>query len=114
MRTRTALLAMAVCAGLVAAPATATAQDPDGLTQVVPVTGKSKSGKTFRGTYAIDRFRSSHGDLFAVGTLRGRLGQRRVAARGVRCLRRCPGRRPQPSCRRSQTPARSSTWCSGR
>ena len=83
MRARTALLAMAVCAGLVAAPATATAQDPDGLTQVVPVTGKSKSGKTFRGTYAIDRFRSSHGDLFSVGTLRGRLGQRRVAAREV-------------------------------
>jgi hypothetical protein len=83
VRARTALLAMAVCAGLVAAPATATAQDPDGLTQVVPVTGKSKSGKTFRGTYAIDRFRSSHGDLVSVGTLRGRLGQRRVPATEV-------------------------------
>ena len=83
MRTRTVLLAMAVCAALVAAPATAGAQDPEGLTQVVPVTGKSKSGKQFRGTYAIDRFRSSNGDLFAVGTLRGRLGQRRVAARKV-------------------------------
>jgi hypothetical protein len=83
MRTRTVLLAMAVCAALVAAPATAGAQDPEGLTQVVPVTGTSKSGKQFRGTYAIDRFRSSKGDLFAVGTLRGRLGQRRVAARKV-------------------------------
>ena len=83
MRARAGLLAMALCAAIAAAPATAGAQEPEGLTQVVPVTGKSKSGKQFRGTYAIDRFRSSQGDLFAVGTLRGRLGQRRVTERGV-------------------------------
>jgi hypothetical protein len=83
MRARMALLAMAICAAIVAAPATAGAQEPEGLTQVVPVTGKSKSGKTFRGNYAIDRFRTSQGDLVSVGTLRGRLGQRRVAAREV-------------------------------
>jgi hypothetical protein len=83
MRVRLALLAMAICAALAAAPATAGAQEPQGLTKVVPVTGKSKSSKNFRGTYTIDRFRSSQGDLFSVGTLRGRLGQRRVAAREV-------------------------------
>lgn len=84
MRARTLLAGMAVCATVVAAPATAGAQEPAGLTQVVPVTGKSKSGKPFKGTYTIDRFRSSRGDLSAVGTLRGRLGQRRIAKRGVR------------------------------
>jgi hypothetical protein len=84
MRARTALLAMALCAALAAAPATAGAQEPAGLTQVVSVTGKSGSGKHFRGTYAIDRFRVSSGRLVAVGTLRGRLGQRRVVKRGVK------------------------------
>jgi hypothetical protein len=84
MKARMALIAVAVCGSLAAAPATAGAQEPEALTKVVQVTGKSASGKKFRGTYAIDRFRSSHGDLFAVGTLRGRLGQRRVAARKVR------------------------------
>ena len=84
MRARMALLTMAACAAVLAAPAAAGAQDPAGLTQVVPVTGKSKSGKQFRGSYAIDRFRTSGGELVAVGTLRGRLGQRRVVERGVR------------------------------
>ena len=83
MRTRMGLLAMAICALAAAAPAMAGAQEPAGLTQVVPVTGKSKSGKQFEGTYAIDRFRNSRGELVAVGTLRGQLGKRRVAERGV-------------------------------
>jgi hypothetical protein len=74
---------MALCATVAIAPATAGAQEPAGLTQVVPVTGKSKSGKQFAGTYAIDRFRASNGKLVAVGTLRGRLGQRRVTERLV-------------------------------
>jgi hypothetical protein len=84
MRARTAFLAMALCAAVTAAPATAGAQEPTGLTQVIPVTGKSGTGKQFRGKYAIDRFRASGGRLVAVGTLRGRLGQRRVAESGVR------------------------------
>jgi hypothetical protein len=84
MRARTALLAMALCAAIAAAPATAGAQEPAPLTKVVSVTGKSGSGKQFRGTYAIDRFRASSGRLVAVGTLRGRLGERRVSKRGVR------------------------------
>ncbi len=83
MTMRTGLLALAICVGVAAAPATAGAQEPAGLTQVVSVTGKSGSGKQFRGTYAIDRFRTSKGDLVAVGTLRGRVGPRRVVRRGV-------------------------------
>lgn len=83
MKARLGLLAMAVCAVVALAPATATAQDP-GLTQVVPVTGKSKSGKQFNGTYAINRFTTSGGRLVSVGTLKGRLGNRRVTERGVR------------------------------
>ena len=84
MRARMALLALAVCAVIAAAPATAGAQEPAGLTQVVPVTGTSKGGKQFRGSYAIDRFRASGDRVLAVGTLRGRLGDRRVVKRGVR------------------------------
>jgi len=83
MKARMGLLAVALCAIVAAAPAAASAQEPAGLTQVVPVTGKSKSGKQFRGNYAIDRFRTSKGKLVSVGTLRGRLGGRRVAERGV-------------------------------
>jgi hypothetical protein len=84
MRARTGLIALAICAAIAAAPAAASAQEPAGLTQVVPVSGKSKSGKQFRGTYAIDRFRTARGELVSVGTLRGRLGGRRVAERNVR------------------------------
>jgi hypothetical protein len=83
MRARLGLLAVMLGALLIAAPA-ATAQEPAGLTQVVPVTGKSKSGKQFNGTYAIKRFSTSGGGLVSVGTLSGRLGNRRVVERGVR------------------------------
>jgi hypothetical protein len=83
MRARTGLIAMAVCVAVAAAPATASAQEPAGLTKVVPITGQSKNGKQFRGTYSINRFRTSGGALAAVGTLRGRLGGRRVAEHGV-------------------------------
>jgi hypothetical protein len=84
MRARMALLAVAVCAVVAAAPATAGAQETPSLTKVVPVTGKSKNGKKdFTGTYAINRFKSSNGRVVAVGTLRGRLGNRSVTKRGV-------------------------------
>jgi len=83
MKARMGLVAMALCAAVAFAPAQAGAQEPAGLTQVVPVSGKSKSGKQFRGTYAIDRFRAARGAVMAVGTLRGRLAGRRVAQRGV-------------------------------
>jgi len=83
MRVRMALLAMAVCAAFAAAPTIAEAQQPQSLTKVVPVTGKTKSGKKFTGTYVIDRFKASRGRVLAVGIVRGRLGDRRVTKRGV-------------------------------
>jgi hypothetical protein len=83
MRARLALIAMAACAVVALAPATAGAQEP-GLTQVVPVTGTAENGKQFNGRYAIDRFATSRGRLVSVGTLRGRVGNRRVTERGVR------------------------------
>lgn len=83
MSARMGLLAATLCALLIAVP-TAAAQEPAGLTQVVPVTGESQNGKQFRGRYAIDRFTTSRGRLVSVGTLRGRLRGRRVTERGVR------------------------------
>ena len=83
MTARIGLIALALCAALVAAPA-ASAQEPKGLTQVVDVTGKASNGKAFSGTYAVDRFRTSGGKLVSEGTLRGRLGGRRVAKSGVK------------------------------
>jgi hypothetical protein len=83
MRARMGLLVVTLCALLIAVPAAA-AQEPAGLTQVVPVTGKSKSGKQFSGRYAIDRFTTAGDRLVSVGTLRGRLDGRSVTKRGVR------------------------------
>ena len=83
MRARMALLVMAVCAAVAAAPATAGAQEPAGLTKVVPVTGKSKSGKQFRGTYAIDRFRTRVASWSPSARFAAGWASRRVAKRGV-------------------------------
>jgi hypothetical protein len=83
MRARMGLLAVTLCALLIAVP-TAAAQEPAGLTKVVQVSGKSTSGKQFNGRYAISRFTTSGGRLVSVGTLKGRLDGRRVTKRGVR------------------------------
>jgi hypothetical protein len=82
MRARMGLLAVTLCALLIAVPA-ASAQEPAGMTKVIPVTGQAKGGKTFNGTYTIDRFKTSQGKLVSTGTLRGRLAGRRVVERGV-------------------------------
>ena len=83
MYARFGVVALSLCALLVAAPA-ASAQEPAGLTQVVPVTGKAQNGRSLSGTYAIERFRSSGNRLLTEGTLRGRMRGRRVVERGVR------------------------------
>jgi hypothetical protein len=80
MRARMGLLAMTLCALAIAAPA-ASAQEPAGMTQVMPVTGQTEDGKSFKGTYAIERFRTARGRLVSIGTLRGRLDGRRVTER---------------------------------
>ena len=54
------------------------------LTQVVKMTGTAKNGKKFNGTFAIDRFTSRGGKLYAVGTLKGKLKGRTVKRSNVR------------------------------
>jgi hypothetical protein len=44
----------------------------------IPITGKTKSGKKFKGTYSVDRFISKNGKTYALGTLSGKLGNRSV------------------------------------
>jgi hypothetical protein len=63
---------------------TAAAQDTFNFGKKVPVTGEAKNGKQFDGTFTIQRFTRSAGKAWAVGTLRGELGNRRVVKRGVR------------------------------
>ena len=90
MRGRISLVAtLAVLGALLVAPAAdAAAAKTAPMTKVVKVTGATKSGKSFRGTYAIDRFTRARkgrfaGKLVSVGTLRGRLGGSRLTKRKV-------------------------------
>jgi hypothetical protein len=85
MKARLSLLvAIAALAALVAAPASQAQTPTKRLTQKVALTGATKSGKSFKGSYTIQRFtRSSSGKLVAVGTVRGRLGGHSVTKRNV-------------------------------
>ena len=84
-KSRTLLLAAvtALAVMLVGGVGPAAAQTKP-ATQVVSMTGKAKNGKTFKGTYAIDRFIRRGGQTYAVGTLKGRLKGRRVTRENVR------------------------------
>jgi hypothetical protein len=68
----------------------AKAQDAPRLTQVVPMSGtvakggKAFKGKQFTGTYTIDKFVSSGGKLYSVGTLKGKAGSKKINKEGVR------------------------------
>lgn len=84
-----AALLLAVCAMLVAAPmsalaATRSASAPAHRTVAatslvkIPISGKSKSGKKFNGTFTVDRFVSRNGKTYALGTLKGKLGQHMI------------------------------------
>ena len=53
------------------------------LYTVQNVTGKAKNGKTFKGTYGIQRFVAMGGKAYSYGTLKGRLGGRHVTRYGV-------------------------------
>ena len=107
---------------LVGGTGIASAQDsPARLTQVVPVTGT----KNFKGTYTIERFVKRGNKVYSVGTIKGKVGDKRVTKENVRM----PGRRVANAsavpraparcrcrCRRCRpaTPARSSRSTSGR
>jgi hypothetical protein len=79
-----AVAATLSCGLLLGAASTAAAQAPQDLTKKIAVTGTAKNGKTFRGTYTIDRFVSRGDKVLAVGKLTGRLKHRRVSRTGVR------------------------------
>ena len=81
----TATAVTAACALLLIGGAgTASAQEPLAFGKKVPVTGETKNGRQFEGTYTIKRFIRREGRAWAVGTLRGELKNRRVVRRGVR------------------------------
>ena len=84
-RTRLAALAATLtCVLLLGSAGPAAAQDVTDLTKRIDVTGTAKNGKKFTGTYTIDRFVSRAEKVFAVGTLKGKLKNRRVRREGVR------------------------------
>jgi hypothetical protein len=84
--TLAALAATLACALLLGGAGTAAAQTAPttDLTKRLAVTGKGKNGKKFTGTYKIDRFVSRGGDVYSVGTLKGKLKNRRVTRENVR------------------------------
>ena len=82
-----AAAALAACALLLVSGAgTAAAQTTEAtsLTEPIPITGNAKNGKKFTGTYTIKRFVAEGDDVFAVGTLKGKLKGRQVRRTGVR------------------------------
>jgi len=85
MRASPKMVALTIAvAALLTVPATAGAQTAVPLKQQMTLTGKSKSGKQLQATYVVDRFaRARNGRLASVGTLTGRLGNRRVNKRNV-------------------------------
>jgi hypothetical protein len=77
----------AVCAlFLVGGTNVASAQEgPARLTQVVPISGTSTNGKKqMTGTYSIDRFVEQGGKLYSVGTVKGKVGNKKVTKKNVR------------------------------
>jgi hypothetical protein len=84
-RTRLAALAATLtCALLLGGAAPAVAQDDAvDLTKRLAVSGQGKN-KAFTGTYTIQRFVARGDSVFAVGTLKGKLKNRRVRREGVR------------------------------
>jgi hypothetical protein len=75
----------AVCASLLLVPVAASAATGTPVTKLktVHMNGKSRSGKKFSGQYTIDRFATRHGKSYAVGTLTGKLGGKKVKRSNV-------------------------------
>src|SRR4051794_2301695 len=103
---------LAVCASALIVPVAAGAQTlPSGTSTAslahVPVSGVAKNHKTFNGHFAVDRFIARGGKTFPVGTLTGKLGNKRLDRSNVAMPASgapgCP-RRPPPA-RAGATPA---------
>ena len=76
-----------VCAGLLGAPAVAgaatTATKSTTTAMTTPITGTAVNGKTFTGTFKVKRFITRNHQTYALGTLSGHLGTRKVPAHSV-------------------------------
>jgi hypothetical protein len=86
-RTRLAAVAATLACALLLGGAGSAAAQTGGttdLTKRIGVTGTGKNGKKFTGTYTIDRFVTRGGKVFSVGTLKGKLKNRRVTRENVR------------------------------
>ena len=86
-RVRLAAVAATLTCGLLlgGAGTAAAAQTPTDLTKTIAVAGTAKNGKKFTGTYTINRFVTSRsGAVKSVGTLRGKLKNRRIVRKNVR------------------------------
>jgi hypothetical protein len=89
MSIRKSAIAVAVaCASLLVVPIAASAHTARPATAVkslqnIPVTGKAQNHKSFTGSYSVDRFVTRHGKTFAVGTLTGNVGHKRVQQSNV-------------------------------
>ncbi len=87
-RTRLAAVAATLACALLLGGAGSAAAQTGGtttdLTKRIAVTGTAKNGKKFTGTYTIDRFVSRSGEVFSVGTLKGKLKNRNVTRENVR------------------------------
>jgi hypothetical protein len=83
---KSALAVAALCACLLLVPAAAGAQT-SGIAvqslQHIPVSGIAQNHKTFTGHFSVDRFVTRGGKTSALGTLTGKVGQRRVKRAGV-------------------------------
>jgi hypothetical protein len=79
LTSRLPLLALLACLAALFVAGPAQAQAPaTPATQTIAMTGKDKSGKTFKGTYTVDHFRAVGNRVYAVGTLKGTLKNRKV------------------------------------
>src|SRR3954453_15011208 len=82
-----AALAATLACGLMALGGTGIASAQDGparLTQVVPMSGKTTKGnKQFTGTYTIERFINKGGKIYSVGTVKGKVGSKKVTKENV-------------------------------
>jgi hypothetical protein len=79
LTSRLPLLALLACLAAMFVAGPAQAQTPAvPASQTVAMTGKDKSGKPFKGTFTVDHFRAVGSRVYAVGTLKGTLKNRKV------------------------------------
>jgi hypothetical protein len=79
---RLAAIAAISCCALLIGAGTASAQNVPLTSDTVAMTGTNK-GKDFAGTFKINRFEERAGRLYAVGTLKGTVKNRKVTRHGV-------------------------------